>query len=151
MRIFFPNSLRIDGDTHIFPTHGLLEIFPVKAATKVTHNKAVLMIWILKNNICYSWTQLPAWHKHHEKIQWKFWKVYILLVRNLQIMHPGYESETEHLVVGIMGYVSIRYFPKYLVSDLKTVELEGKETGLKILFLVVSRFNDFNRWIQRRI
>ena len=60
-------------------------------------------------------------------------------------MHPGYESETEHLVVGIMGYVSIRYFPKYLVSDLKTVELEGKETGLKILFLVVSRFNDFNR------
>ena len=29
MGIFFPNSWKIDGNTHIFPTHGFLEIFPV--------------------------------------------------------------------------------------------------------------------------
>ena len=30
MGIFFPNSWKKDGNTDIFPTHGVLEIFPEK-------------------------------------------------------------------------------------------------------------------------
>ena len=53
--------------------------------------------------------------------------MYAPLVRNLQIMYPGYKFEIAPTVVGAMGYV-----PKCLVIYLKMVGFESKEIKLLI-------------------
>ena len=53
--------------------------------------------------------------------------MYAPLVRNLQIIYPGYKFEIEPVVVGVMGYV-----PKCIVTYLKMVGVEGKEIKLLI-------------------
>ena len=55
-------------------------------------------------------------------------EVYAPLVRNLQILHPSYKFEIAPIVVGAMGYV-----PKCLVTYLKMVGFEGKDSKLLIL------------------
>ena len=49
------------------------------------------------------------------------------LVRNLQIMYPGYKFEIAPIAVGAMKYV-----PKCLVTYLRMVGFEGKEIKLLI-------------------
>ena len=58
--------------------------------------------------------------------------MYAPLVRNLQILHPGYKFEIEPIVVRAMGYV-----PKCLVTYLKMVGFEGKYIKLLILRMQV--------------
>ena len=58
--------------------------------------------------------------------------MYAPLVRNLQILHPGYKFEIESIVVRAMGYV-----PKCLVTYLKMVGFEGKYIKLLILRMQV--------------
>ena len=80
-------------------------------------------------------------------------EVYASLVRNLQIMYPGYKFEIAPIVVGEMGYV-----PKCLVTYLKMVGFKGKEIKLLICTMQIksisgsvkssktfSNFNDFKK------
>ena len=70
----------------------------------------------LWNKIVYdSRIYLPAWHKHYKKVS-EILEVYAPLVRNLQIMYPGYKFEIAPIAVGAMGCV-----PKCLVTYLKVV------------------------------
>ena len=79
--------------------------------------------------------------------------MYAPLVRNLQIMHPGYKFEIALIVMG-----AIRYVPKCLVTYLKMVGFEGKDIKLLICRMQVKyisrsvkicktflNFNDFKK------
>ena len=44
MGIFFPNSWKIDENTHIFPTHGFWEIFPVQNGRYLKKKKALKLL-----------------------------------------------------------------------------------------------------------
>ena len=63
-------------------------------------------------------------------------EVFATLVRNLQIMCPGYKFLIVSIVVGAMGYVpkchllGHLFVPKCLVIYLKMVGFEGKEIKL---------------------
>ena len=59
-------------------------------------------------------------------------KLEALLLRNLEILHAGYEFEIAPIVVGAMGYVL-----KYLVTYLKMVGFESKDIKLLILRMQV--------------
>ena len=91
------------------------------------HNKPDLIIWNWETKVCTivefsSPLDINAIKKVSEKLE-----VYASLVRNLQIMYPGYKFEIAPIVVGAMGYV-----PKCLVTYLKMVGFEGKEIKLLI-------------------
>ena len=125
----------------------------IKTATKVPHNKPDLIIWNWKTKVCtiveFSCPlDINAIKKVSEKLE-----VYAPLVRNLQIMYPGYKFEIAPIVVGAMGYVS-----KCLVTYLNMVGFEGKEIKLLIRRMQVKsisgsvkicktflNFNDFKK------
>ena len=95
----------------------------IKTATKVPHNKPDLIIWNWETKMC---TIVEFNINTIKKVSGKF-EVYATLVRNLQIMYPGYKFEIVPIVVGAMGYI-----PKCLVTYLKMVGFEGKEIKLLI-------------------
>ena len=125
----------------------------IKTATKVPHNKPGLIIWNWETKVCtiveFSCPlDINARKKVSEKLE-----VYAPLVRNLQIMYPGYKFEIAPIVVGAMGYV-----PKCLVTYLKMVGFEGNEMKLLIRRMQVKsisgsvkicktflNFNDFKK------
>ena len=84
----------------------------IKAATKVPHNKPALSFSL----------DINTTKKVSEKLE-----VYAPLVRNLQILHPGYKFEIAPIAVGAMGH-----YPKCLVTYLKMVGFEGKDIKLLI-------------------
>ena len=87
-------------------------ISSVKAATKVLHNKRDLSFLL----------DINTTKKVSEKIE-----VYAPLVRNLQILHPGYKFEVAPIVVGAMGH-----HPKCLVTYVKMVGFEDKDIKLLV-------------------
>ena len=96
----------------------------LKTATKVPHNKPDLIIWNWKTKVCtiveFSCPlDINAIKKVSEKLE-----VYAPLVRNLQIMYPGYKFEIAPIVVGAMGYV-----PKCLVTYLKWLDSKAEKSN----------------------
>ena len=91
------------------------------------HNKPDLIIWNWETIVCTIVEfGCPLDINAIKKVSVKL-EVYAPLVRNLQIMCPGYKFEIAPIVVGAMGYV-----PKCLVTYLKMVGFEGKEIKLLI-------------------
>ena len=94
----------------------------IKTAIKAPQNKQDLIIWNWHTKVCIIIEfSCPLDINTIKKIGEKL-EVYALLVRNLQIMHPGYKFEIAPIVVGAMGYV-----PKCLVTYLKIVGFKEKE------------------------
>ena len=128
----------------------------VSTATKVPHNKPDLIIWNWETKVCtiveFSCPlDISTIKKVSEKLE-----VYAPLVRNLQIMYPGYKFEIAPIVVGAMGYV-----PKCLVTYPKMAGFEGKEIKLLICRMQVKSifgsvkickmFSNFNESFQRTL
>ena len=98
-----------------------------RTATKVPQNKSDLTIWNCETKVSTIVEfSCPLDISTTKKVSKKF-EVYAPLVRNLQIMYPGYKFEIAPVVVGAMEYVS-----KCLVTYLKMVAFEGKDIKLSI-------------------
>ena len=129
----------------------------IKTATKVSHNKPDLTIWNCETKVCKTVEfSCPLDINTTKEIAGKL-EVFPTLVRNLQIMCPGYQFPIVSIVVWAMGYV-----PKCLVIYLKMAGFEGKEIKLLIRRMQVKsisgnvkicktflNFNDFKKWIRR--
>ena len=125
----------------------------IKTATKVPHNKPDLTIWNCETKVCKIVEfSCPLDINTTKEIAGEL-EVFATLVRNLQIMCPGYKFPIVSILVGAMGYV-----PKCLVIYLKMVGFEGKEIKLLIRRMQVKsisgnvkicktflNFNDFKK------
>ena len=108
-------------------TIGILVECLNKTATKVPHNKPDLIAWNCDTKVCTLVEfNRPLGINTTKKVGEKL-EVDAPLVRNLQIMRPGYKFEIAPMVVRAMEYV-----PKCLIPYLKMVEFEGKEIKLLI-------------------